>query len=157
MEMLQNLLQKLKSRFAVWKGLFPRPLFTAIWTILFAIWSYLCRLRGELSPNTRENWRIINMIPSWSWWIWVVIGLAGLLLIVLEGAYRLITSKDNEFNDQLSQKENAYKAMEERVLKAEEQLTTKVILSLKDCLLSGDRLYMMVGICNDGCKRFTVE
>lgn len=86
------------------------------------------------------------MIPSWPWWIWVVIGLVGLLFIILEGAYRLV-----------SQKEDERKAMEERAIKAEEKLTTKIILTLQDCLFSDGYLFMKLAICNDGYKILTLK
>ncbi|MGA9755051.1 MAG: hypothetical protein WBV23_07895 [Desulfobaccales bacterium] len=41
------------------------------------------------------------MIPSWPWWIWVIICLSGLGLITLEGAYRLICQKEEEFKNQI--------------------------------------------------------
>lgn len=87
------------------------------------------------------------MIPTWPWWVWLVIGLVGLIFIILEGAYRLVSQKDAE-----------YKAMEERAIKAEEKLTTKIILSLLDCYLSADGfLCMELSLCNDGYKQWTIE
>lgn len=52
----------------------------------------------------------------------------------------------------------SYKEVEERTIKAEEKLITKIIIYLKDCILNSDGyLYMKLSLCNDGYKQWTIE
>jgi hypothetical protein len=102
------------------------------------------------APVWRERWGIKMIMSLLSWQIWTIIGLAGLLILTLESAYRLITKKEEEYNV-------TYKGVEKRAIKAEEKLNTKIILSMQNCSYLEGHLYMKFSLCNDGYKSFTLE
>jgi hypothetical protein len=91
----------LKHRVVIWRSIFWRPI-PAIWGVLWLLIEGFHIIREELSPEVREKWRIVNMIPSWTWQTWTIIFLLGFILIILEGAYRLVVQKEKEFIDQLN-------------------------------------------------------
>lgn len=129
-------------------------------------------------------WGIAMKIPeqlfgSWRKWIWVTgfllfcialysqqtadwlqakwkglspwVSVPFIVIILLYAIMRAIYEDRNELY-------MAYKAAEERAIKAEEKLTTKIIIYLKDCVLSSDgNLYMKLSLCNDGYKKWTIE
>ncbi len=57
--------------------------------IIIAAFTLFLSIRdGVLGPQDRERWYALKYIPQLSWYWWVVIGVFGLLLLALEGAYR---------------------------------------------------------------------
>ncbi len=89
----------LKRRILVWKKvIWGRT--TAVFTGLWFLIGLILFIRDELlPPEYQEKWRILKLIPDWSWYFWIILGLVVVLGIVLEGAYREIESLNNQLSD----------------------------------------------------------
>ncbi len=59
--------------------------FLLVWTMLGVLtW---CRDEGFL-PAQLQHWRVIDLLPSWPWYLWVTLGLLIVALALGEGAFR---------------------------------------------------------------------
>ncbi|MGB8524416.1 MAG: hypothetical protein WCD43_15740, partial [Candidatus Acidiferrales bacterium] len=47
-----------------------------------------------LSSDIQERWKILELLPHWHWWVWVVVFLSLLLPAVLEASYRVIRDQE---------------------------------------------------------------
>jgi len=56
--------------------------------LAWALLNALLAIRGELPDDVQQRWRILSIARSWPWEAWVLIGLAGVTAVVLEGGYR---------------------------------------------------------------------
>lgn len=82
-----------RTRLVFWWSIFLRP--AARWLIVtpLGLIGGGQLIRDEfLSPAQRENWRLLNILPDWSWEIWAIIILSLLLVFALEGSFRLFQS-----------------------------------------------------------------
>lgn len=67
-----------------------RPVWTWLIAGLLTMMSLAAFLRDEfLTGEQKESWKLLNVLPHWSWELWAIIFLAILILVVLEGSYRL--------------------------------------------------------------------
>lgn len=101
---------------------------------------FVTAFNKQIAEFLRLHWQGIS--PNWS----------ALFIIILTARAIIRAMYDDRQDLYLS-----YKSMEERTIKAEEKLTTKIILSLLGCSVSDDYLYVKLSLCNDGYKSFTIE
>jgi hypothetical protein len=142
------MVQKFIPRFKTWKEILLWPAVEVL--AVFGFLHLLDWLLEIFLPVLRERVGIKMIMSLLSWQSWTILGLAILLLLTLESAYRLLKKKEEDFSVN-------YIAIEERALNAEEKLTTKIILSLVDCIVKDDNLHMKLSVCNDGYKSWTIE
>jgi hypothetical protein len=67
--------------------------------VLIPIWGLLqglSFLRGEFFPQYNDKYPIIAIIPQLPWWGWVIAWLTILLIIFLEGSYRIYAANETE-------------------------------------------------------------
>lgn len=76
------------ARFAHCRAII-RPL-TRVFAIIFASLSAASWFRDEFaSPSWQEKLKILELLPSWPWYLWLALMLVVVLLGVIEGSYRL--------------------------------------------------------------------
>lgn len=105
--MFRKVLQKIMARLRIWGGIFLSPAIR-VFLLVCAFIRFLEWAIGKLPPNWQQKMGGI-MIPHLSWQIWIIGILTGLIILILESAYRLISRKEKEFNEQLSQNEKDFK------------------------------------------------
>lgn len=77
----------IRARLRHWKAVLWRP-FLAFLGVPWAVLSIYSLIRSEFFPAF--NHPAIDWVPKWSAATWAVLGLAILLLVTLEGSYRLV-------------------------------------------------------------------
>ena len=127
-------MKNLLSRLQYWKA--------ALWgfgvKILIPVWGtlqVLSFLKGEFFPQYNEQYPIIALIPQLSWWGWVIAWLTILLVVFLEGSYRIYIAKQEEA-DQLR-------------LRLETTQTPTLVLEFKE----GDNRYLTLKPGGSGIRK----
>jgi len=91
-----RLLHPITERIHIWRKIVFRGWWKLVWGIYFVVGLFTI-VRAEILP--RENIpSIVELLPSWPWWVWALMGMGILCVATLEGAYRLIqqaTFRDN--------------------------------------------------------------
>jgi len=91
-----RLLHPITERIRIWRNIVFRGWWKLVWGI-YVVVGLLAVVRAEILPQ--ENIPpIMELLPSWPWWAWALIGMGILYVATLEGAYRLIqqaTFRDN--------------------------------------------------------------
>jgi hypothetical protein len=120
--------KNIKNKLLTWKGILSWPIVKIVGAILaIHVVDWLLEL---FAPIWREKWGIKMIMSLFSWQIWTIISLVGLLMLTLESACRLISKKGSDFNEQLSQKEKEFKTKEDE-LKKQLNISQNEIAQLK--------------------------
>jgi hypothetical protein len=89
----------LNQRYQVSKEIAWTPI---VWTVgaIFGLMSGLAFFRDEFLPEAyRENLRILKLIPRWNWRTWAIAGLTAIIVLILEGAYRAVTTRQERVRE----------------------------------------------------------
>jgi len=85
--------QGISERISSWGEIFYGKavlLFTGLWAVLGA-WDLF---KSELLPEKYQSWTLIAKTPHLHWYVWVLVLLAILLFLLLEGAHAAIKKRD---------------------------------------------------------------
>jgi hypothetical protein len=85
------------SRIIIWKNILWRPAFK-VCAIIYGFSGFV----QWLFPNLLQKRGLVKMIPSLTWQIWIIIGLILIIGTILEGAYRLVTQQEAQFNNHIN-------------------------------------------------------
>ncbi len=90
------------SRVRHWKAVLWRPALR-VWGSLFALVSFVSLVRAETTwiPSPWRDLPIVRWLPVWPWTTWALGAMILLLVVVLEGSYRLVGRDGNHHQDVL--------------------------------------------------------
>ncbi|MFZ0052263.1 MAG: hypothetical protein WAK96_10860 [Desulfobaccales bacterium] len=84
--------KNIKNKLLVWGQILLWPIVKIVGTVTtIHVIDWLLEL---FAPIWREKWGIKMIMSLFSWQIWTIISLIGLLILTLESAYRLISKKE---------------------------------------------------------------
>lgn len=55
--------------------------------------------RDEIFSADQQKWRLLRFLPTWPLWGWMLLGLVILLIVILEGSYRVVASRDDRIRE----------------------------------------------------------
>ena len=83
-----RLLHSITERIHIWRNIVFRGWWKLVWSI-YVVVGLFAVVRAEILPQ--ENIPpVVELLPSWPWWAWALMGMGILCVAMLEGSYRLI-------------------------------------------------------------------